>query len=570
MRLHVPLPALVASLLAACASTSVAPVVPGHAAPLPAVGMVVEVPAIARPRGENAAWWYRAGAARAAANGAMAGRAKNVIVFLGDGMSLTTVAAARILEGQRAGHAGEENTLAFEQFPHTALSKTYNTDYQTPDSAGTMTAIATGAKTKLGFIGLGQGATRGDCASGRGQDLLSFLELAESANLATGIVTSARLTHATPAATYAHAAERNWESDADLPAAAQAAGCRDIAAQFIDTPFGDGPEVTLAGGRGRFLPTTRRDPEYDDQVGLRLDGRDLIGEWQQRHPDGRYVWNAQQLAAAGDAPRLLGLFEPSHLQYEADRARDRGGEPSLAELTSAAIRTLQRDGDGYVLLVEGGRIDHAHHEGNARRALEDAVAFSDAVHAASEATSADDTMILVTADHAHTLTFAGYPARGNPILGKVRGISGEDTRNGAFAHDRLGLPYTTLGYANGPGRVDPAATRAGRPDLSAVDTEALDYLQEATVPLGNETHGGEDVGVWARGPGAEAVRGTIEQNVIFHLLVQATPRLRARLCAAGTCDANGVPVMLPKPENFRTASPAPGTRSPPAAAPATR
>src|SRR5688572_32458292 len=122
---------------------------------------LIDVPAITHPQGETASWWFRAGAARAAANGAMTGKAKNVIVFLGDGMSLTTVAAARIHEGQRKGNAGEENSLAFERFPHTALSKTYNTDYQTPDSAGTMTAIATGAKTRLGVIGIGQSVARG-------------------------------------------------------------------------------------------------------------------------------------------------------------------------------------------------------------------------------------------------------------------------------------------------------------------------------------------------------------------------------------------------------------------------
>ena len=84
-----------------------------------------------------------------------------------------------------------------------------------------------------------------------------------------------------------------------------------------------------------------------------------------------------------------------------------------------------------------------------------------------------------------------------------------------------------------------------------MDTEAPDYLQEALVPLKSESHGGEDVGIWARGPGSEAVRGTVEQNTIYHFIVQATPRLRARLCAAGTCDTNGVPVELPQPVEFQ-------------------
>src|SRR5690606_32851507 len=101
--------------------------------------------------------------------------------------------------------------------------------------------------------------------------------------------------------------------------------------------------------------------------------------------------------------------------------------------------------------VEGGRIDHANHEGNAFRALDETVSMSRAVQAAVDATSADDTLIVVTADHSHTLTFMGYPNRGNPILGKVRGLSGEEGDPNAYALDGLGMPYTTLVYANGAG-----------------------------------------------------------------------------------------------------------------------
>jgi alkaline phosphatase len=544
MRPHLPAAALAACLLVACASTPA----PTSPSPQAAVPGPVPVPEVAHPGGETAEWWYRSGAARAAANGAMAGRARNLIVFLGDGMGLTTVTAARILEGQRRGAPGEEHALAFEQFPYTALAKTYNTDAQTPDSAGTMTAIASGVKTRIGHVGVGPAVATGDCAGMAGHELLTILQLAESAGLATGIVTSTRLTHATPAATYAHVPDRGWEGDRELPASARAAGCRDIAAQFVDGRHGDGIEVALAGGWASFLPEGSAYPGHGEARGRRRDGRNLVEDWQRRHPDGRFAWNARQLETAGDARRLLGLFAPSHLPYEADRAAD---DPSLADLTRAALRVLQRHERGYVLLVEGGRIDHAHHDGNARRALVDTIAFSDAVRVADEL-AGDDTLVLVTADHSHVLTFAGYPARGNPILGKVR-AAGQD----ADARDRLGLPYTTLGYGNGPGYVAPTAA-APRPDLTAVDTTALDYLQEATVPLSAETHGGEDVGVWARGPGAGAVRGTLEQHVLFHLMVQATPALRARLCAAGTCNADGVPVELPRPADFmRGPQPAP-------------
>jgi alkaline phosphatase len=530
---------------------------------------IVDVPQIHRPDGETPAWWFRAGAAQAAARGAMSGKAKNVILFVGDGMSLPTVAAARILDGQRKGGSGEENMLSWETFPYTGLSKTYNTDTQTPDSAGTMTAMATGVKTRSAVLSIGQDAARGDCAGALRSPLLTLWELAANAGLATGVITTTRITHATPAATLTHSADRNWENDAEMSPEALAAGCADIARQLIETPYGHGPDVLMGGGRSNFFPPTEADPEYGDKVGLRLDGRDLVAAWKQLHPNGTYVWNATQFAAAPKTVPLLALFEPSHMQFENDRPKDKAGEPSLAEMTRGAIERLRGNPQGYVLLVEGGRIDHAHHSGNAFRALTDTIALSEAVAAAAEMTSADDTLIVVTADHSHTMTFAGYPVRGNAILGKVKGSSGEGSNSSGYATDATGQTYTTLSYANGPGY--PGATdqqpegpknlnreisgfqsaTQGRPDLAAVNTEDPDYLQEAMIPLTNETHAGDDVGIWARGPGAEAVRGSLEQNAIYHILLQATPRLRERLCAAKLCNTDGVPVELPNPADFK-------------------
>ena len=209
-------------------------------------------------------------------------------------------------------------------------------------------------------------------------------------------VTTTRVTHATPAATFAHSADRNWENDAELSEAAKSAGCIDIARQMVHSRFGTGPEVLMGGGRGQFMPASHRDPEYDDKVGQRLDGRDLIAEWKQRHPRGRYVWSARQLQQVPDKAPLLALFEPDHMQYEHERKADRAGEPSLADMTRAAITRLRNNPKGYVLLVEGGRIDHAHHKGNAHRALVDTIALSDAVKVADTMTSAEDTLILVT------------------------------------------------------------------------------------------------------------------------------------------------------------------------------
>ncbi len=511
---------------------------------------------------ESPAQWFAKGAATAIEHGSAKAKAKNIILFVGDGMSLPTVAASRIYEGQLKGMSGEENLLSFETMPYTGFSKTFNTDSQTPDSAGTMTAMITGVKTKMGFLSIDQTANRDNCESSKNAKLTTALELAEMAGLSTGVVTTTAITHATPAATYAHTPERNWENDSELTEANKAAGCRDIAQQLIDFNLGNGIEVALGGGRQHFLAAGADDPEYTEYFGARLDNRNLIAEWQKKSPDHQYVWNKTQLDSLDlkKTRHLLGLFEPGHMNFETDRAKDRAGEPSLADMTRAAITVLKNNPKGFFLMVEGGRIDHAHHSGNAFRALTDTVAFSDAVRTAMTMTSAADTLIIVTADHSHTMTFAGYPARGNPILGKVVGASGEGPING-YALDAAGLPYTTLSYANGPGYTGASdqqkegikkfphlmsgvQTSSGRPDLRNVDTEDHDFMQEAAIPLGSETHGGEDVGIWARGPGAEAVHGTVEQNVIFHYLTQANPALRKLICSMAACK-NSIPTKQP-------------------------
>ena len=135
------------------------------------------------------------------AQSAQVTKAKNVILFVGDGMGISTLTAARILKGQRAGNPGEEGYLSFEEFPYSAQVKTYNVDAQTPDSAGTMTAMISGVKTDVGVIGVDEDIERGVCSTVSGNELLTATELAEIKGLATGVISTARITHATPAAT---------------------------------------------------------------------------------------------------------------------------------------------------------------------------------------------------------------------------------------------------------------------------------------------------------------------------------------------------------------------------------
>ena len=551
------------SLISGCAAVQPAP------AETATASSVVVAP-VAHPGGETPEWWFRNGAAAAHRAGASSSeKPRNVIVFLGDGMSMTTIAAARILEGQRKGQSGEENRLSFEDFPYTALSRTYNVDAQTPDSAGTMTAIMSGVKVRLGSVNVNQRAGRGSCAAAHGNETVSLLEVAAAAGMATGVVTTTRITHATPAATYAHASERQWENDTKLSPEAVAEGCPDIARQLIEFPIAGGPNVAFGGGRGNFLPQGVADPADPKQQGVRQDGRDLTAEWAAR-PHATYVWNARQLGTLDPArsEHVLGLFAFSNLDYDFERRQHPGTQPSLADMTRAAIGLLEKRGQGYFLVVEGGQIDVAHHAGNAFRALDETIAFSDAVRAADQLTSDQDTLIMVTADHSHVLTMTSYPSRGNPILGLLRGINPDKEGGTVLVKDLEGKPFTTLNYATGPGfsaasdqqaegpkqfphRPKSAGVRGPRLDLTHVDTTAPDYLQEAMIALKSETHSGEDVAVFARGPGAGAVHGSLEQNVLFHLIAQSQPLIREQLCKIGSCNAEGIPVQLPALKRLR-------------------
>ena len=456
-------------------------------------------------------------------------------------MGVSTVTAARILEGQLRGETGEENWLSFERLPHVALAKTYNTNQQVPDSAGTMTAIVTGEKTRAGVLSVDASVPRSDHAAVKGHRLGTLLEQAEKLGLSTGVVTTARLTHATPAACYAHSPERGWEDDSDLPDAARRADFPDIARQLIEFPFGDGLEVAMGGGRRHFLPRESTDPEQPEKSGRRSDGRDLTAEWTRRHPNAAYVWNRKQLEAldAASTDHVLGLFQRSHMQWEADRGQDLAGEPSLSEMTEFAIDLLSRNPRGYFLMVEAGRIDHGHHAGNAYRALTDTVELSRAVGAALAVVDLNQTLVVATADHSHVFTIAGYSRRGNDILGPVVHNDDRGGGPGKLARDALGMPYTTLGYQNGPGYLGASSDQPegpkhfphysrswsggplGRADLEAIDTTAAGYLQESAYPLVSETHGGEDVPVYAAGPGAERIHGVMEQNRLFHAIRDA-------------------------------------------------
>jgi alkaline phosphatase len=442
-------------------------------------------------------------------------RAKNVILFIGDGMGISTITAARIYEAQKRGETGEENSLSFEKFDNVALVKTYNTDAQVPDSAGTATAMHSGVKTRIGVLGIGPDAEKGVCADALAHPLPLLGEEVKRRGLALGIVTTTRLTHATPASVITRSADRDWEADAAIPADQQGQGCKDIALQLAEADF----DVALGGGTAVF---------YGKDVGKQWGGRrsdsaaDLPAAWAARSGGVVVKDTASLLAAAMDKP-VLGIFNPSHLTYIADRKVD-SPEPTLTDMTAQAIARLKSNPNGFYLMVEGGRIDHAHHGGQAGYALEETVEFARAVQWAVDNTDPAETLIMVTADHSHVLTIAGYPQRGNDILGLVVPPMGrgEDGGDGSPALALDGKPYTTLGYANGPGAVHGHADEDGDGEHGRpLPQTGIAARQQATVPLGSETHGGEDVALYATGPGADRVRGVIEQNVIYAIIRKA-------------------------------------------------
>lgn len=358
-----------------------------------------------------------------------------------------------------------------------------------PDSAGTATALFSAIKTKYGVIGLDATSEKYSMEKGKVQGLMTW---AQKEGKRTGFVTTTRVTHATPAALYAHTPERDYEADEAVPAGSS---LMDIAQQLVRGVPGSNLNVIMGGGRVAMGDPDPNPPKipFNFTGGMetlfgRKDGDNLAHEWLAGKDvaDGLavYVRNKDELRKvdAKQTDFLLGLFANSHMTYDA--LRNYTDEPSLAEMTVKAIEVLQRDqSNGYVLMVEGGKIDHAHHQNFVKLALIEVLGLEKAVEAALKIID-DDTLVIVTADHSHSLTFNGYPTRGNDILG--------------FGNKNTVEPYETLTYANGPGFFDHRAKKDyANPrfdtwvKVEEVDRSSPVYRHLAAFPTGDETHGGK-------------------------------------------------------------------------------
>ena len=466
---------------------------------------------------------------------------KNIIFFLGDGMGPTTVTASRIYA------VGENGKLAMDTMKHAARIKTYSEDGQTTDSAPSMGAYMTGQKNKNEVIAMSTGTVAvepddGTLPNGKslakavnrcpeqgssvaaGIPALSILELAKSKGKAVGVVTTTELTHATPAATYAHICHRDAQYDIALQAVPKGKG--------YNPKLLDGINVLMGGGLNHWTV-------YDDVSNPkgRLDGRDLRAELKQQGYQTASTQN--ELAQTVNNQKIFAVFSAqSHLNYDLDRVNKKfDSQPSLAIMTSKAIDALeaQNQGQGYFLMVEGGRIDHALHGNNAKRALQEAKAFNDAIQTALHQVDISNTLIVVTADHDHVMTFNGYAARTGRSTADNPGILGlsydynvakeQNAYSKVLADGQMHNPYrdvngatgTTLVFGNGTGpRLDI------RESISNEQAFADDYKQEVGVQLEkSETHGGGDVMLFAEGQNSNLFKGTRENTWVFEQLKKA-------------------------------------------------
>ncbi|UOD31358.1 alkaline phosphatase [Massilia violaceinigra] len=442
--------------------------------------------------------------------------AKNIIFFLGDGMGINTLTAARIYA------VGEEGELTLDTLPESAFVKTFSNDAQVTDSAASMSAYMTGVKVNNNVLSMSADTPAsapaldafgnrlaGRCTTGR--PVATLAELAKQRGMSVGVVTTTRVTDATPGAVFSHVCHRAMEND--IAAALVPGG-----AGYNAALGARGLDVLLGGGSAHFTPTAKG--------GKRSDGRDLLAELAAQGV--RSVADSAQLRAvdtSASAP-LVGLFAPYDLAF--DSMRDAARQPSLPEMAVKAIGILANNPKGFFLVVEGGMIDLALHNSNARRALQETVVFDNTLKAAIAQMRAIDpdlknTLIVATADHDHSLLLNGYARRTGKTTPTEAGVLGLMRRvdNNEIKLDADGAPFTIIGFGAGENRVQ--GSRGAAPHLTSAQVSADDYRQEAVVRTepGYETHSGTDVYLGAVGAGAARFGGTIDNTRVFELIKAA-------------------------------------------------
>src|SRR4051812_36466206 len=315
-------------------------------------------------------------------------KAKNVILFIGDGMSPAHRAAARILaKGISEGKASGK--LAIDDMPHMALVATAGTDSIITDSANSMSAYATGHKSATSAMGVYADRTRDPLDDPKVENITSLVQRRQG--MAVGVVTNTEIEDATPAAMVAHT-RRRAEYD-----------------RIVEQLFAARPDVIMGGGLANFLPKSAAGSRRKDEV-------DFVARFRDAGYPVALTADAMKAAAAADTTKLIGLFNIGNMDGVLDRKFLKGGtvaafpnQPDLTEQVSAALQVLSRNDAGFVLMVESGLIDKYTHLLDMERAVYDTIMLDNAVRVALNWASehGDDTLILVVADHNHPVGLIG-------------------------------------------------------------------------------------------------------------------------------------------------------------------
>jgi alkaline phosphatase len=456
--------------------------------------------------------------------------AKNVILFVGDGFSIGHRTAARILSRSIEGgkYTGK---LALDDMPYMALLATQGTDSIITDSANAAHAYTTGHKSCVNALGVYCSRAANTLDHPKVETLTS---LAKRRGMAVGAVTNSEIEDATPAAMVAHTRRRS--------------DFNDIVKMFYDSKI----DVIMGGGSPNFLPKSTPGSKRTDEI----DYIDLF----KRADYKLAITKTEMLAAADDVKttRLLGLYNTGNVDGALDLKFLKKGsvakfpdQPDVPEEMAAALKVLSRNKNGFVLLVESARIDKYSHSLDPERAVYDTIMLDSAVKQAKEWAKANgnNTLILVTADHAHAVSVVGTVNDDEP---------GADMRNKIGTYDKAGFPNYPAPDAEGyPNKVDVSRrlrlTFGSYPDhydtfRPFMDGEFVPTIRNADgVMVANEkyksvpgavlregnlpnkgprasnsgVHTGDDVVLTAIGPGAEKVHGLMENTEVFRVIAEA-------------------------------------------------
>jgi alkaline phosphatase len=458
-------------------------------------------------------------------------KAKNVILFIGDGMSLAHRVAARVLaKGIAEGKAFGK--LAIDDMPQMALVATAGSDSIITDSANSASAYATGHKAAVNAMGVYADRTPDPLDDPKVETITSLVK--RRLGMAVGIVTNTEVEDATPAAMVAHTRRRS-EYD-----------------RIVEQFFAAKPDVIMGGGRANFLPRSAEGSK-------RRDESDFVGEF--RDAGYSVASTGPEMTALTDDPKttkLVGLFTLGNMDGALDRKILKGGtvgkfpeQPDLTEEVGAALKVLSRNEAGFFLMVESGMIDKYTHLLDMERAVYDTIMLDNAVKLARGWATAhgDDTLILVLADHTHPIGLVGT------IEDDMASVPNVPMRERVRVYERAGFPNYPPADAEGyPARVDVsrrlALFSASLPDHYETFRPKLDNPNEPTVAgkdagtyvaneryknvpgsvlrFGNlpaminaDVHSGEDVVLTASGPGSERVRGQMDNTEVFRVMVEA-------------------------------------------------